>query len=772
MEQDIVLNAKRLELALRLEHPNEYDNQKKSSRSDLFIGRNYHRVATVALRQLSEHAKATAWCFDTAAAVCLVENWELTQQERFKVGTFLLHQMVLMGLCELEFSDHANYKCYVIVIRYPALGREETSTSPTPFPPWTSEEDDDGNCLTAKPTYPPDDWQFTGAPPLWLGEKWEERFWHPNVDREMRVADQQRPPSDPITGELLRPREATIPPANDLPADARATPTLLNVMKKDDPKRRKVYGTENGKKAQWLRAIEHVESNAYRINQDMLDLVQTLDNTLPKKLVPETKVKKPTAKKTKRTKAKRRIFEAVMKRAVQLAEHERFYQRCFVDYRGRIFLSRSILNYQGDDLARSLIEFADGVELDKDGFEALLLHAANLAEFKGTVLQRQQYARRNLTKWIGYAKEPVKTYSKWSVDDNGEALDDPLLFIRACMELRDATTSTRHVLRKGFISHIPVEIDQSNSVVQHIALMQNDAWNYDSAKALAKKSGLIGHADLYTELAKTMTILPELSDKERRKLIKKVVVPRAYGSGAEKIADQWYELGIPAIDRLSDDRRVALAQSAIDSLNHPDAIPEIREFHQRVDRFFNDVVAQNSGTTPPIKWPMPTGFTVELAPLYSEPFWERVAHSRKQHYESGYRGHLQLKARNWTGAINTGKTVKALKAAVIHSCDAAVAHKVCDRFDTHPIIPIHDAWACHANFVGWLRGHFMQALDSVHGPAGLPWYTMLQSNLGTPLPSHFRIPWIYNGWPEEDELRPEVEAAVKLSFELLREGIS
>ena len=744
MEQDIVLNAKRLELALRLEHPSEYDNQKKSSRSDLFIGRNYHRVATVALQQLSEHAKATAWCFDTAAAVCLAENWELTQRERFKVGTFLLHQMVLMELCELEFSDHANYKCYVIVIRHPALGREETSTSPTPFPPWTSEEDHDGNCLTAKPTYPPDDWQFTGAPPRWLGDRWEERFWHPKVDQRMRQ------------GDFARVLINSLPPANDVPAN----------------ERRKVYKQENVEKAQWLRAIEHVESNAYRINQDMLDLVQTLDNTLPKKLVPETKVKKPTAKKAKRTKAKRRIFDAVMKRAVQLAEHERFYQRCFVDYRGRIFLSRSILNYQGDDLARSLIEFADGVELDKDGFEALLLHAANLAEFKGTVLQRQQYARRNLTKWIGYAKEPVKTYSKWSVDDNGEALDDPLLFIRACMELRDATTSTRHVLRKGFISHIPVEIDQSNSVVQHIALMQNDAWNYDGAKALAIKSGLIGHADLYTELAKTITILPELSDKERRKLIKKVVVPRAYGSGAEKIADQWYELGIPAIDRLSDDRRVALAQSAIDSLSDPDAIPEIQEFHKRVDQFFKDVVAQNNGTTPPIKWPMPTGFTVELAPLYSKPYWARVAHSRKQHYESGYRGHAQLKARRWSGSIDTGKTVKALKAAVIHSCDAAVAHKVCEEFDLNPIIPIHDAWACHANFVRYLRSRFMSGFNDLHGPAGLPWYTILQSNLGTPLPSYFRIPWVHNVWPEEDEHRPEIQEINKFYVELLNEGIS
>jgi len=48
----------------------------------------------------------------------------------------------------------------------------------------------------------------------------------------------------------------------------------------------------------------------------------------------------------------------------------------------------------------------------------------------------------------------------------------------------------------------------------------------------------------------------------------------------------------------------------------------------------------------------------------------------------------------------------------------------------------------------------------------------LQSNLGTPLPSHFRIPWVHNAWPEEDELRPEAEAAAKLSAELLREGIS
>lgn len=78
--------------------------------------------------------------------------------------------------------------------------------------------------------------------------------------------------------------------------------------------------------------------------------------------------------------------------------------------------------------------------------------------------------------FIRYAENPVATYDEWRVNIEGDDLSDPLLFIRACMELRDATTDKKGLNRKeGFITHLPVEVDQSNSVIQHLALFYGDA---------------------------------------------------------------------------------------------------------------------------------------------------------------------------------------------------------------------------------------------------------------------------------------------------------
>ena len=163
-----------------------------------------------------------------------------------------------------------------------------------------------------------------------------------------------------------------------------------------------------------------------------------------------------------------------------------FYQRCHLDYRGRIYLSKSTISYQGDDLERSLIEFGEGVPLDdvfvpcldetnsypiSEGFKWLLLHAATLYEipfdksqllsstitdnedeaeevassislqrsFDGSspiTYQRIEVALKHLDQWVAYGTNPVETYPEWTRNSEGD-LDDPLQFIRVCMELRN-----------------------------------------------------------------------------------------------------------------------------------------------------------------------------------------------------------------------------------------------------------------------------------------------------------------------------------------------
>ncbi len=688
------LEAKRLELAHRLELPSDYDNQRASERSTLFKDVNRYRVASIAIDGLHDHEKATAWCFQIAKQICEAEKWELSEYNKFKAGTFVLHQMVLMELCFLEFSSLSRYNCYVILLPHSlALGREETATKDWPFPFWTAPEDKYGNQLLAKPAYPTPDWMFTGAPP----EDGEERLWHPSV-REKFLVDLHGEQHSVFFG---RPQYY----------------------------KRKPLGP-----VEWVRAIDHIERNYYRINKEMLGLIHDLDETLPKGLVERVKAKKPKSKKAKKQKGKRYLFDALINRADQLVEYDWLHQRCHLDYRGRIFLSRSLLNYQGDDVSRCLFEFGDGIELNKDGHEALLLHAANLYEVKGPVKKRIKFARGKLKEWIEYASNPLENYGKWIVDDDGEALDDPLQFIRACMELRDATSPKRLIPKKGFITHLPVEVDQSNSVIQHLAALRRTDWSQEKQLDLARQSNLSAQADFYTGLAKHIRIKESLTDKQRRKLIKKMVVPRTYGAGAKKIEPQWDELGIEVISRLTTEKRIALIKECIDTLE--EKVPALKEFREDAHALYDELrqrAKAEGKRSPPIRWSLPTGFVMELAPLMFDQWTQRVAHSKKQHDESGWHGHLELKARMYKDFIDVGKIIKAIQTAVIHSIDATVAHRVCAHA-YFPIIAVHDAWACHANNIPKLRKLFVDTFTSIH-EAEMPWFIIRRDVLGEELPS-------------------------------------
>jgi hypothetical protein len=614
--------------------------------------------------------------------------------------------MVLMELCRLEYSSLELFKCLVILLPDDEVQlRREPSTSEFPFPPWTSGEDKYGNYLTTRDAYPTPEWMFTGAAP----KRGEERLWHFNVERDFLTSEWQR---HSITSPWL--------------------------MKKP-----KEY-QDSGGTVKWVQAINHIESNEYRINRELLDLIHYLDEKNPDGLVFREPAKNPKrGSKACKRKSKRRLFDSLLKRADELVQLESFYQRCFVDYRGRVYLNRSLLNYQGDDAARSLIEFSRGVELNKEGFDSLLLHAANLYGCKDSPANRIKLGRKKLASWVAYANDPRGTYKQWVVDDDGDPLDDPLQFIRACMELRDATTPSRLTRKKGFVTHLPVEIDQSNSVIQHLAAMRRHDWSKDSALSLAAKSNLTGRSDFYTVLAKKIQIAKSLTEKQRRELIKVMVVDRTYGSGPEPIAEQWRDLGIPSISKLSKARRKARAKLAIVELETE--VPELREFYRDIHRLFDTLHNQQPLTdmvdkrgkrireVPPVRWSLPNGFVMQLAPHLSDKPKGRVAHSRAQHLKSGWRGHAKLTARRNRERLNIAVIKKSLMTSVIHSLDATVAHKICAEAP-FPIIAVHDAWACHANNIPKLRKLFVEAFTYVH-EAEIPWFQIQKDMLGVPIPT-------------------------------------
>ena len=685
-----------LDLADRLEFPVQH---KQRTTNDGYIGlaennadwMECSRISIAVLLRSGVEPTATFLCFEIAEEICKAHGWygvrpsrtNLTdvalrspiQWLKFRIGGYCLKQMILAGWCRLEHTNEPGRDRVVVLVGDQNLQTYINDyTQHYPFPRWTSHTDDKDHQLikySNGTSWRPDEWHFKGTPPL----PDERRLWHPDIDRSMREPDQAR----------------------------------MSILSLGKPA---VYRTSSVGEMKWVSAANKFEGVEYQINLEMLEFIQELDEYLPKGFVEKIKTKNPTSASGKRRKYLRHKFELEVASAKELSK-ESFYQRIFLDYRGRMFLSRSRLNYQGDDLPRSLIEFAREVEVNETGFEYLLLHASNLHEETGTVEERVAIGRNNLKTWIGYANNKIGTYDEW------KHLDDPLLFIRACIELRDATTSKTLKLKKGFKSHLPVEVDQSNSVIQHIAMLYLD-------RQSAELSNLLEHSDFYLALSQGWRIDENLNQAERRKIIKKIVVARAYGGGKETIGRQLRDLDdkIPFIRSRRDDELVQIADDGMTHLEN--TVGALRLFKNEVTDLVNRLNLQPEDE---IAWSLPTGFECHFRPVGADKDEFKIPKSKDDAFK-----YVKLVARYPHTGISGWKVDRALRANIVHSIDGTVAQWVMHTapFD---VISIHDSFSSHASNVHDLRRLFRDSLTYIH-QALIPFHVFKRDVAGTPLPTY------------------------------------
>ena len=767
------------------------------------------RVAHTALRG-REHAKATSFVFELGQKVILAHGWEdreppkvvfkkiaeieIKAKKKVKknakkkirkelqiwfdgidrrprqyhemfIGQYCLSIMILLGWCRLEWSDHKDYECYVVLLptESPLAKEPTTYTQFRPFEPWWQYKDEHQHKLVKTDlgaNWKPKGWHFTGQAP----SPNEDRFWHPYQDFRQRL---DRSPITSITEFKQRPV---------------------------------VYRAQVGAPA-WITAVRRHESVPYRINKEMLDLIEKLQAN--GKLNPEE------------TKEERHLTESFLEEAGRLADHAKFYQRMHLDFRGRMYTSRSQVNYQGDEQHRSLIEFAEGVELNDSGYEALLYHAANLwepsvlPEGHGPKFHRYvTVGKWMLEEFISYADNPIGTYDQWKTNNlTGEDIADPLLFIRACMELRDATTKKRLVRKKKFITHLPVEVDQSNSVIQHLALFYGD-------KDVAEMCNLVTESDFYSEIAKDWNVAG-LSAAQKRKVTKKIVVPRCYGSGAERIAEEelyklpalkdWLPEGeseskrspsaqdvIEAASRVYSSKKqalnkifeIALSRPALKALKKEagkdgtlwkdrtveereeileqlrkeknknkkmrwsyariirhmqlvglakegisrveSAVPIVKTFRREMEQVIKDWGLPQDGE---MAWATMSGFEVHFRPVYTDPVQFRVPRSKEK--RKG-KDRIQLRASFVTKKLHQREVERGLQANLVHSVDATLAHFVVANSE-YPVIGVHDAFAAHANNINELRLMFLFWLVKVH-MSGKPLQNFRSDILGEPRP--------------------------------------
>lgn len=343
-------------------------------------------------------------------------------------------------------------------------------------------------------------------------------------------------------------------------------------------------------------AVNAIQATAYRINKPVLDILKYylsigggiagLAETKPLEQLPRfphayedikedeelLKAFKAHKKKMvevvhKENQRKGKALRAVMilKTAEDFAKYESIWFPMNIDFRGRVYPIPTGLNPQGDDMTKSLLQYANPVPVSTedapDALKWLAIHGAGLAGHDKIPLEdRVAWVEENKQNILSSAKNPLD-FPWWQEQDK------PWQFLAWAMEYKRALEYLdSHGTLAGFDCRCTIAYDGTCSGLQHYSCLLRDPVGGSAVN-------LIDHdkpSDIYREVSdKVLTMVKKdvmegtTKGKERkdgtfgpgtkqmaeawlahginRKVCKRPVMTLAYGSGQYGFADQIYE---------------------------------------------------------------------------------------------------------------------------------------------------------------------------------------------------------------------------------------
>ena len=343
-------------------------------------------------------------------------------------------------------------------------------------------------------------------------------------------------------------------------------------------------------------AVNAIQATAYRINKPVLDILKYylsigggiagLAETKPLEQLPRfphayedikedeelLKAFKAHKKKMvevvhKENQRKGKALRAVMilKTAEDFAKYESIWFPMNIDFRGRVYPIPTGLNPQGDDMTKSLLQYANPVPVSTedapDALKWLAIHGAGLAGHDKIPLEdRVAWVEENKQNILSSAENPLDI--PWWQEQ-----DKPWQFLAWAMEYKRALEYLdSHGTLAGFECRCTIAYDGTCSGLQHYSCLLRDPVGGSAVN-------LIDHdkpSDIYREVSdKVLTMVKKdvmegtTKGKERkdgtfgpgtkqmaeawlahginRKVCKRPVMTLAYGSGQYGFADQIYE---------------------------------------------------------------------------------------------------------------------------------------------------------------------------------------------------------------------------------------
>ena len=433
-----------------------------------------------------------------------------------------------------------------------------------------------------------------------------------------------------------------------------------------------------------------------------------------------------------RARSKNYALKTIMQKAEAIGTSV-FWQYADCDYRGRLYFLEPYMNFQGNDLARGLMMFADGKPIGEEGIKWLAIHTATC--------YNQSYDIDDIPEWvtsdyktyledeglrsISVDKMTLQDRARWTYNNliiiNSTAKEGllhgekPFSFLAACIEMINVQNNGPE-----HITFLPIPIDGSNNGWQHLAAISKDK----QAGELVSLVDTEIQSDFYVKVAKELYNVVQEEENERltelirkmpmrdirKGIAKRAAMTRAYSCGAKRMSVSMYadcykegyteKYGITMIDC------IALAQSIIKAIDRVCPGPlATMAFLQDVAvhqvNFRKEIDEKNVH----LQWWTPSGFLV----IYQRNRQEAVKH----------RGRIAGKQIKHVGRVDThvpdiGAYISGISPNFIHSQDAAHLMLVASEWDGS-FGAVHDSFSTHACDVERLsnvvRDYFVRLYD-------------------------------------------------------------
>jgi len=482
-------------------------------------------------------------------------------------------------------------------------------------------------------------------------------------------------------------------------------------------------------------ALNTLQSTAYRINKSVLGVLKrALDgNAKLPGLVDQEKLPLPAkpqdieTNEEARTQWKReaarvhshnatirgeRIAQRMkLNTAEDYSQYETIYFPHTLDWRGRAYPVPVFLNPQGDDMAKSLLQFAEGKPLGEEGELWLKIHVANLFGVdKVGLAERIKWVDDNFDALLECGTDPDST-------DLWTTADKPWQALAACFELVGLS-----IMGTDYVSHLPVAMDGSCNGLQHLSAMLKDETGGAAVNLVPSDKP----ADIYTTVAERVS--EKLRDECRhktltldcmkaqlwttmgisRKLVKRPVMTTPYGVTGFGIRDQ-LKKEIDAQGLLDGNREAWLVKDTdkpekatyyAASYIAPivaEAIGETVLASRQVMDWLRDCAKTAGEAGVMLNWVNPVGL-----PTQSD-YYKR----KGEKFQARIGGQMvQIWLSHNTNDINVQKIATGMSPNVVHSYDGAhmmLTVNACKEEGITSLAMVHDSYATHACDVGMMN---------------------------------------------------------------------